>query len=266
MEEKSRYNILNIILAVCLTAVLAINLVFITKTTLAVDKRLAEVAPAKLEITSIVDSKCSDCFDLESFIQYFKEADVKITKEEKFEFDSFSGKILINKYAIKKIPTLIITGDLEKNSEVKSLFDEIGEIKNNVFVLTKVRPVYLNLDDNTYKGKFKVVFITDKSCSDCYDVTLHKNALENLAMKTNDQELVDITDEKGKELVQKYKIDFVPTIILYGELDEYENFQIVWKTVGTKEEDGAYVFRQGVNQLGKYRNLITGKVIDPFSQ
>ena len=252
-------------LALILLVVLGVNVFLVTGTSLAVNDRHEEIRPPKLNVTSIIDPDCADCFDLDPFLAYLEEANVEIASRSYEDFGGFGAGVLINQYDIKKIPALIITGEIDKDLNVKALFEDIGEIKFGAFVLTDVRPVYYDLEQEKYVGRFSVTFMDDASCLDCYDVSLHKNALEALEMTPAGQELIDVADDRGQELVEKYKIKFVPTIILGGELDGYDNFQSIWVTVGTAEEDGAYVFRHGVEQMGKYKVLETGEIIDPFS-
>ena len=81
--------------------------------------------------------------------------------------------------------------------------------------------------------------------------------MDRYGVYVKDKETLDIT--QGKSLIDKYKIEKVPTIILTGDVETYISLTQVWKQVGSVETDGTYVFRS-VEQMGKYRDLTTGKV------
>src|SRR3989338_11653147 len=71
------------------------------------------VKPAKLQLTIIEDKTCKDCFDITDTVDSIKGTNVEITKEEKLDFSSAKG--LVKKYGIKKIPTIIVAGEIKKN-------------------------------------------------------------------------------------------------------------------------------------------------------
>ena len=80
--------------------------------------------------------------------------------------------------------------------------------------------------------------------------------------------MTDISVELGCSLhkveywLKKYKITSLPTILLRGDLEEYQVFLQIWNSVGTKEADGTYVFREtGQKEMGTYKDLKTGDVI-----
>src|SRR3990167_861687 len=77
---------------------------------------LEKLKPAKIELALIKNSKCSDCFDISTIASHVKNANVIITKEAMFEFDSKEGKAITSKYNIEKVPTVVITGEIDKFS------------------------------------------------------------------------------------------------------------------------------------------------------
>ena len=79
----------------------------------------------------------------------------------------------------------------------------------------------------------------------------------------NKENKVDISSAEGKALVEKYAIKKVPTVVISGDLREYEGFDTVWGQVGSIEEDGTYVFRQleVLSQNIVYKDLTTGEVV-----
>ena len=53
----------------------------------------------------------------------------------------------------------------------------------------------------------------------------------------------------------------MPTIILTGDADKYPSMTGVWPTVGTVEDDGAYIFRKVEVLRQTYKDLTTGEVV-----
>ena len=117
MERKKNIskhlNLYNVFLA--LTILLGIILIINVILTFNLNDNLKKNAealkeklrPAKIEFTTIRNSKCQDCFDISSAISSIKNANVNITSEKILEFDSKEGRSLISKYGIGKIPSVV---------------------------------------------------------------------------------------------------------------------------------------------------------------
>lgn len=217
----------------------------------------------KLEILTLVDSNCKECTSLSEVVKFIKESNVDIKKEESFDYANDKAKVekLVQRYRVTRLPALILKGARPTDEQLGQFWDNFGEIVEGDFVLRKLQPPYRDLLSGEVRGLFRVTFLTDDSCEKCYDVRFHKNAFLRLSMSVINERDIDVSSDEGKELIKKYDIKLVPTILVDGELDEYEGFQTVWPVVGTKEEDGVYVFR-GVKDMGTYRDLATGKVVE----
>ena len=114
----------------------------------------------------------------------------------------------------------------------------------------------------------KLISLTDESCSDCYDASIHKQILSRLGLVISEEEEIDVSTENGKKLIEKYEINAVPTIIIQGDAEEYPALAQVWSQVGTVEDDGSYVFRK-IEAMGrgiKYKDLTTNSVVDSALQ
>ena len=220
--------------------------------------------PPKFELTYIVDNECEQCFDITLFGDMLKEADpLSVVESKSVQYNSKEGEKLIKEHGLTKIPALVAEGDINKNEEIKTVLTEIGEITEDVFVFSNVRPPFINLENNDIVGEFEIIYLKDESCTECYDVTLHRNALENLQLQPSEEKIVDYGSEQGKKLVEDYNIETIPTIILTGELSEFIGFNDLWKQVGTIEEDGTYIFRS-IETMGKYKDLITNTIKGEF--
>ena len=220
------------------------------------------------QVSSIIieDSSCDKCSDLNLILDQLKKIGVKITSEKTYQKDSKEGKALIEKYSLKISPTLILSKDFEEyGEELTGTWKQIGSIEQDGSYVTRlISPPYLNLSSNKIVGLVSLTILKDKSCTDCYDPEkFHKPIIQRMGVVLEKEETLDISDSKGKELIDKYKIVAVPTIILKGDIETYPVLVNAWKPVGTKETDGTYVFRK-VDVAGqKYKDLATNKIIDP---
>ena len=106
-----------------------------------------------------------------------------------------------------------------------------------------MNPPYWDIKDNEAKGLVTVTYVTDDSCSDCYNVQVHKTILENYGVFIANKSTVDISSIEGQSLISKYSITKVPTIIVSSDLQYYQAIIKVWTQVGTVEDDGNYIFR-----------------------
>lgn len=227
---------------------------------------LNKARPAKINIIKITSKNCSDCFDLEKIINQLRKTNVKIKNEKILDRQDTETQKIISQYNISRLPVFLVTGDLDKNNELISFWKIFGERRDDgkTFLLTKVFPPYVEATSGEVRGRFSLIYLTDVSCDECYDVIKHEIALSNLGLpvRAENSEALDIETAEGKELIKKYKIKHVPTIILQGDLVVYDALTQVWKNVGTIEDDGAYVFREaGEKIMGKYKSLKTGEVI-----
>lgn len=263
------FNITAVLLIVILFGIISTSVIFlITSSNLSVKISASEEAdrPADLSITIIKDSSCVSCFDLGLILELLKKENINIISDQKVEFDSSEARELIDRYDIKAIPALIVKGEIEKNTAIKNLFSQNGDIDGDTFVLRKSNPPYIDIATGELKGQVKLTMITDRNCKECYDVTKHEQILLGFGMFNIDSEVLDIGFEDGKEIISKYNINLLPTIIITGEVEYYPDIKNIWSKVGTIESDGVYVFREGVKQMGTYNDIALGKIIKPESK
>jgi len=257
------FSVFGVLVFVSLTA----NLLISNATNISLDKTIAEAKelsrPANLKIITLKPSDCEDCFDIDPILDNIKKSNVKIEEEKSFEYNDEKGKELIKKYNIKKLPSFIVEGEIEKEEDLKKMWSKMGEVKNGVFIFRKTPPPYQITDTGEVKGRIKLTMLIDKNCDACYDVTGHKKILSKLGMPVSNNETIEINNSEGKALLRKYNIKMVPTIIISGDMNEYPNFKKIWTQVGTIENDGAYVMKKGVKRMGTYMDLTTGEIINP---
>lgn len=246
---------------------ISVIFVFLSKTSQRLNQKIAEAKeaarPAEISLTIINDSACPDCVSLQPLLNNIKSANVKIAAEETIEAVSDKGKGLISKYKILKLPSLVVVGEIKKEKTLEEMWSKLGEIKDNAFVLTQVGAPYVLVGSGEVRGRVELTMLTDRDCKNCYDVTTHESILRVYGIPAGKQKIVEANLADGRSLINKYQIKLLPTIILAGDLEAYPALKSVWSSVGTIEKDGAYVFRNGVKQMGVYKDLIANKIIDP---
>lgn len=219
----------------------------------------------KISLIHLKKEDCEDCVDIEPFISQLVESGLKFEEQRTVDAESVEGKKLIGKYEIKKLPTIIMDRESEVYPTVIDNWEQIGSIENDGYlVMRELTPPYYDVEEGRLKGLILMTVLTDESCGDCYDPnTFHKPIIQRMGVVFGEEKEVDISSEEGQELINKYNITNIPTIILTGDVEEYSVLVNAWRSVGTEESDGTYVFRR-VEVAGKpYKDLITNEIVDP---
>ena len=246
-----------------------VTIFFSLKTNTVANKKMAESAetkrPANLDIVMITDTACKDCFNLNSVLDNIKKENIKVNSQKTIGIASDEGKQLITKYAIKKLPTFLVKGELAKNSVLAKFFSQAGDITDGTFVFRQVGGPYVETATGKVKGRVNLVLLTDTTCLECYDVTQHEVILKQFGLQPTSK-VVDIKSAAGASFINSYKIKMTPTFVLTGDVDSYPEFKKIWPQVGIIANDGAYVFTKGVPFMGVYKNLTTNKIVTPKTE
>lgn len=214
----------------------------------------------RVDLILVTDTSCTNCFDPNVYVNAVKtQLGMAIDSQDSVDASSPEGKRVINKNEIKNVPTVIITGDLESYP----ILNQIGNINDGIFVLTKVSPPYREISSGKVRGMVDATIISDKSCTECFDANSFEQVIGNFGIKFRDKKSLDIESVEAKKTIEKYKIGQIPVIIMTGDPGAYENLTKIWPGIGTVENGSAYVLREGVKQLGVYKDLASGKIISP---
>lgn len=263
------YWFLMAIFALTVIAGLVATLFFIRTNSLA-NKKIADAAeakrPANVELVTITDNSCKDCFDINTVLNYIKKENINITAQKTVDKNSEEGKQLIQEFDIAKLPAFTLKGELNKLTNLAEFFAQTGDTANSTFVFRQVGAPYVAADTGTIKGRVSLTLLTDTSCTTCYDVTQHETILKNNFGINTTANVVDAKTAAGQALIKKYNIKLVPTFVLSGEVAEYPSLKQAWEQVGTVAADGTHVFNTGVPLMGTYRDLSTNKTITPVAE
>src|SRR3989344_2180439 len=217
-----------------------------------------ELRPAELELVKIVSENCDNCFDIEEAIEELKSQNVNITKEEFFLDNSVEGKELISKYNIKKLPTMIINGEINKSEQLANYFEQKGEIKEGKFIFTALAPPYLDPLANEIRGLVNIKHIIDYSCEECVDLTPISSALERQGMFIQDERFIEYNSNEGQQLINQFSIKEVPAVLISEEVDYYPEIKDALLQSGATKKEGFYAVH---STIPPYRNLSQNKII-----
>jgi thioredoxin-related protein len=192
---------------------------------------------AKIQLTIITDPTCEMCTDISAATQQIKSSKATITKETTLDYTSDKVQEFINKYEIKKLPTIIVTGELDKYSN-KYLVKKEG-----FMIYEDVSPPYLDTETKKLVGGVTLTLINDKDCPQCVDLTGFADQFRDLGIAVTVEKIFDVTDSEAYKLVQEYDIERLPSLIFSKDAGVYENFVQGFPQVGSTERDGSYVVR-----------------------
>ena len=215
----------------------------------------------KVSAIVISDKSCKVCTNLSLLVQNLKQNGVFVDNEEKFDFSETKAKNMISKYAIKKLPAVLLSDDLDAYPDIAQSIAQAGSKAESYYLVESQAP-YVEAESGKLRGLAKLTLLNDSSCKECYNVNIHKSIIARFGIAVDEEKEIDTKSAEGKQLIGKYGIKNVPTIVLTGDLNIYENFNNVWKQVGTVESDGAYVFRE-MTAMGKgiiYKDIDAGEI------
>jgi hypothetical protein len=206
----------------------------------------------EVNLTLLSDNSCNECTwtslvadSLESASNQFK----LHFNRKVVDYSTLEGKDLVKKYNITKIPTFLLSKEANTSEELAKAWPNTGTIENDgTLVLRNVYPPYRNLTTSEIVGRVKLIELNDSTCATCYDVSMHEQTFEmRFFVKITNITTYDISSDTGRELVKKYNITKIPTVIISPELKAYMDAspQVaqLFELFLINESDGWYVFR-----------------------
>ena len=242
-----------------LALIAIINLALLVNVEKTINDRIEFSKPAKLNVVSIFSESCDKCLDTSLAVEAIKEQGFTVAKDEKFEINSKEAKSLISKYSIKSVPAVIITGEISKAAALEQFTEKV----NGALVFQSMQPPYVDASTGKVAGYVALTILSDKSCSQCYNATDHRKILYgNFGVVVSSEKMLDVSSDEGKQILLKYNISKVPTVIISKEVSLYSGIQEVWPSVGTIEADGSYVFRNFGAWPGQtYKDLTNNSIL-----
>jgi hypothetical protein len=222
---------------------------------------------AQAKVYVLTHNACKDtCWDTELFIEALNQQGVAIAEVKNLQVGAWPfslGRQIVKDYQIEKLPTVVVEFTGKGEAKIEDFFnEELGKIVDGKFVLTSILAPYYNLSSKKIEGLVDVVYLTDSSCTECYDVKKHDLALSNLGINTANAKIIEVSSDEGKQLIDKYQITKVPTVMISGELDAYTVFKSTWGDVGFVADDGTHIFTELDLMGDSYKDLSSGKIIE----
>ncbi|MBI5754874.1 hypothetical protein HZA41_01500 [Candidatus Peregrinibacteria bacterium] len=222
-------------------------------------------APQKGTLTEISADGCDSCGTMEDFRKKIGGMNVEFSSESVYSSASPEGQKFIQQYGIVKLPAVVFVAEKSLKPAFKKAVETGAKTPSDtVLVWEKSNPPYFDVARSVTAGLVDVKFLTNKSCSECYDpVALHTSLLGRLGVVFSTTETLDANDEAGKALIEQYSLKKIPAVVLSGEVALYDRLTQVWSQVGTIESYGNYVFRSDEVLGVPYYDLEKEKVVTP---
>lgn len=217
-----------------------------------------------VSVTRIVDPSCDECASLNPIINSFRQVGAVIKNDVTVEYDSAEGNDLIKIYGVREIPAMIISKDILDYPQIAQIWPRLNATeKNGSYALHVLNPPYRDVALDKVVGIVDVIYLNDSTCTNCYNVLVHKQILGvNFGVFLINETVVDINSTEGKAVVNKYNITKAPVFVMSPDAKYYTALTQIWPSVGTVE-NGWYVFRNVTAIGGIYRDLTTGRVVVP---
>ncbi|MBS3152152.1 hypothetical protein J4230_01945 [Candidatus Woesearchaeota archaeon] len=214
-------------------------------------------------VTIVNADGCSECADIGIALDQINTGGIVI--QDIINLSEKESKELTDKYKIKKLPSLILSSDASEYSLIKQSWNSVGsEEDDGSFVLRNFLPPYKNLETGKIDGLVSLTYVVDSSCSECYNVSVHKNIINSYGLKIAGEKTLDVNTPEGLEYTKLNGINLVPTAVLSSDAKLYSAFYRVFTQV-SNESNGNLVFTS-VELMGTYKDLQSGEVITPKQQ
>ena len=213
----------------------------------------------------VYDPNCKDkCPNLSMIVNGLEQNGVVFT--EKTMLTSAEAKELLEINNITRLPLLALSKEFSEY-DVSQNWENLGIIAaDGSYMLQLDSPPYYDIVKKKIIGLVTMTAINDASCSKCYNGTaVHSEVVTRFGIYLDEVKSLDASSAEAKQLISKYNIKSLPTIILSKEAAEYKALMQAWDSVGTVESDGSLVFRDNEVLGLTYKDLSSNKVIEAES-
>ncbi len=235
---KRIMNNLEVVLLSALVILTVMNLITASLASSSIGQKVNEAKeaarPANLEVTKIIYSGCDGCYNIDDILSQIKQANVKITKENTISMDNAAN--LIDRYSIKKLPAVIVTGEISKNSDVLSALTQYGSRSGEVVIIDKIDPPYYDITEERIVGKIDAITLTDSSCQNCANISIFMDMLKQTVTFASEKS-VDYSSAEGKAITARFGIQNIPALILSKDIARYQSLESMWLQVGASYKD-----------------------------
>jgi len=199
-----------------------------------------------VHIKAFIKEDCSECTRVEDYLEVYKKAWVKFESISYKKYWSEEYKAHSNNYKINKLPFIVFSENLSNYKTISDSWEKTFWYKSSKweYIVNDIIPPFYDLTDKKIKWLINLVYIWDKSCKNCYKIDDIKIILNSFWLKFKNVKEIDSKSLEWKELIEKYNIVKIPTIILSKNMELYKNFSYFWSNIWTKEKDGFFILRE----------------------
>jgi len=209
-----------------------------------------------VNLTIINEPSCTKCFSFSQTIQFFEQAGVALAGQQVLSPTDPAAQPF-SAFNITRLPVLLASSNLKLYPQLAALLVQLDiPEKDSTLIFPPLAPPYYDRITNHTVGVIDVTYLSDSSCTTCYNVSINRQILAQFGVSIGAEQTLDVSSTAAKLLIQKYNITIVPTIILSAEAREYPALMQVWPSVGSVEPDGVLVMRDP-SQIGPTKNLTT---------
>lgn len=203
------------------------------------------------------DSSCKECASLSPFKSQLEKAGITISEYQ--EINASSNDAIIKSDNIEFLPTFVVSKNIEEYWWIFDALKPSLKRTQDGYILSAPISPYEETSTGKIKGLVTATYITNKSCTDCFNISTFGNSFRKGGVFIVEEKYIDISTAQGKNVVKEYNITSIPTIILSKELSEYQQITKALESLGTFEKDGSYIFRKTESIQGKFQTLGDGK-------
>lgn len=215
-----------------------------------------QMKPANIELIKIL-ADCDDCFDVENAVKKIKSQNVNIANERTLEFDSPEAERLIDELVITKLPTVVVSGELNRTDKLANFFKSIGNIVDDKVVYTAINAPFYDVVNEKVIGLVKVIDVVDSLCNDCTELNIVDTLKQN-SVVISENKKVEFSSKEGQEYVKKFEIQQIPAALISEDVDNYPAVKQAFEETEIEKKNGFYAIHSIVPP---YISLKENKVV-----
>lgn len=167
------------------------------------------------------------------------------------EYGRYSSRIFTPKTIIIVLFSLFVVFSLVNTSFLGNL---TGIIKEKI----------TTAEEQIRSAKIEVTAITLSECNDCYDIKTALADLKKQNVNITKEETFGDKSDRGKQLIELYRIERLPTLIIEGETNKNEQLERYWDHVG-EQRGNNYETVLYTNIAPPYYDMFEGRILGRVS-
>jgi len=206
-----------------------------------------------VDLIILRDKNCKECFDMTQLSKLLSSMGVVLKNISIKDIDLSVSKDYSD---LSRLPLAFISKDIKYYPKAFSVLKQLGLLeRDNSFLLYPPIPPYRNISSGKIVGLVDVILIDADNCDDCYDVYKNVDILRRFGIYINSITSYNLSDKEAKDLLLKYNLSKVPTILVSPEAKYYSNFVNAWRSVGMISNVDGWFIMTKPESLGKVKRV-----------